>query len=427
MPVAVGWFELRTTSGAQAVGGVGFEPKALVLFAGSRDGDGLAATEGARLAVGIAAADGSQSAACCEAIAKAFYPFNDAASFQSLTRVLAFGNDIPQTVATLDAFLPDGFALDVGEGGSPAAPLRVFYVALGGDLLQAAGGSFTVDAGGTDTAVTGLGFEPQLVVALTALTTPDSLDLAYGVAAPNGQWFAGLYAPDNDRGGNAADGAAALIGDGQQTWDAELASFDADGFTVSPLTPPAADTTVAYIAVRDDDPAAGFAVGSDVWADDTESPTGLGFTPQAVVFAGTFAPVDAGMFPGGGVELGAAAASAGSISADVLYQSGAFDDPYGPPRFTAQTTDGGQAANLWAPETGFGAPPANPSLQIAGLTLDSLDADGFSYTMQTDRQVTPIGDWPDNTWPALPVAPLHWLALGSGAVEQDDLLLRGVG
>lgn len=214
---------------------------------------------------------------------------------------------------TLLSFDADGFTLDFDNDNS-----HIYYMALGGDDLEVATGTFHIDDGDTsDVVVTSAGFTPDLILFNHAwvqashgfgmATASDQCACFHlqtfggiGASAFKGQTFSDIDVVNtfNPTFGNPTVASA--------EYRCQLASMDANGFT---LTVPIANGGTLYdldcdwIALKS--PSTDFAVGYDSQktSTGTQATTGVGFQPGAGVFAGsleTAAYGQTGYDPSGG-------------------------------------------------------------------------------------------------------------------------------
>ena len=243
-----GSFTKNTATGSQAVTGVGFQPEALIFFwtrqtatgsaSNSYLGTGFATGSSNERAVAYASDDADGNAA-------------DSAMYQSQSHCLIMFLENSATAAALaelTSFDADGFTLNWTTNEARADIIH--YVALGGtDLTNATASSFTVTTGAGSQSVTGLGFQPDFLLFLSAASnTVDtrvisgriSLGFASGASAQ-----AGLVIRSDDASDPSdtcvqqrTDNAIVEISSCPSTAEKliSLTSFDADGFTLNKTT-----------------------------------------------------------------------------------------------------------------------------------------------------------------------------------------------
>lgn len=292
LSVKVGTFTSNAATGNQAVTGVGFQPSLVIFFgtgqaslasdaARARFALGAATSSTARWTVGFTSEDNA-AAADTERHTRT----NKIWEIYSATAVLQQSGDL----VSMDA---DGFTVN----WTTALSVLVGYIALGGaDLTNVKVGSFNLATGTGTQAVTGVGFQPDCVLMAQgrADTTEGNTDytsalLGVGTSS-SAQW--GVSCFDT----NAADTTNNVRG--QRTDNiiprvtstlayaplASLSSLDSDGFTINKSVAPAAAILTPYIALKGGQ----FKVGSltQPTTTGTQSITGVGFQPAAVLFAG---------------------------------------------------------------------------------------------------------------------------------------------
>ncbi len=177
-------------------------------------------------------------------------------------------------------------------------------LALGGDNISVSTGSFNWPGAAGDVAVSGLGFEPQLVMLLWSKTDvynrPYTFGDASGASAGHGaassadtsEQFAhyGMEAPGPEGWTVHTPGKIAVVHDSSVVLaSAVLSSMDADGFTLSFDGPDTGEPLsvvprlIGWIALRDS--VGGFRVGNETVPGSTGTVgyTGCGFTPDQVI------------------------------------------------------------------------------------------------------------------------------------------------
>lgn len=399
-------FALRTSDGAQTVLTPGQKPEAAIFYAVAQEAQGADFTDLADFSYGLACRDGNfQAATGWTNHPEALYSNNEGSSSYTGDRVVhLLGSGVR---VTIDAWLGGGLELDVANAAGDA--FLIYMVVFSGRTLEAVGGTLEVLASGGDTEVD-LGWEPGLVLSLRGDHLAGLANSGWGALAANGQWAASPHAGDGNSTANAifADDMFALRADSAinaTEWAAD-ATIDADGFTVSPVIAPPSDVEIVYVAIRDTDPAAGFAVGADTWVDDDVAHTSLGFGPEAVVTA-TCAQLDPSTNPAVmfGVGADSIEGDPGCVTAWTL--SGGVDDPWD---FRVGQAGGPYEQLWWAPRSFFGNPSGNAASEIARAEMDSFGADGFDTVMVATPHSTPIGGWPDSSWPTAPVEQMGWIA-----------------
>lgn len=165
-------------------------------------------------------------------------------------------------------------------------------MSLTGSRMKAQAGyldSSTLGSTGSQ-AVTGLGFEPQILFFTNVHQTVNNKQsaAAMGCGATDGtaEWAQSFFGPYLSFPGYVRtlwDDTSCILSIGDSTIDlqASIISLDADGFTID-VTTANSSIDVAYLAIYD--PGGAFSVGTGIQDDATVSP---GFEPDAMIFAST--------------------------------------------------------------------------------------------------------------------------------------------
>lgn len=286
-----GTITLATSGSSQAFTGVGFQPEAVIFWFANQDAAG-SFSDGCSMGVGFAAGASSEFAVCST------HPDNQAtmATNRNLTSASCLIGRLPNGTgadfeADLASFDADGFTLNVTN--LPAAQVIIHYLALAGDITGAKAGTFTANTSTGNQAVTGVGFQPELVLFLHARAT------ALPTAATH--FFLGVGAMDSagdqassfvmsENGAAAANvcviqqtNTAIVAPTGGMAIDCEgdYVSMDSDGFTVNWTNAPASAWVIGYLALAGGD----YHVYNDLQrtSTGTEAYTGAGFEPAAML------------------------------------------------------------------------------------------------------------------------------------------------
>jgi len=282
---------------SQPISGLGFQPKAVIFFWTRQDAEGLLAN--IRSGYGFASSPSNESAI-------AFASNNGVAVFaavtgrwQSLTSSILILNDgAPSLVAEAEitSFDADGFTLD-WITNEPRADI-IHYVALGGsDLTNAIAGSFQKTLGPGIQTVTGVGFQPEFVMFLSAnAATVGAPGDPHGkanlgfAASPSSRASMGVLLEDATLIRNTwvyarSDRAfVELNNSGGEETRIELASFDPDGFTLNKEVNTASGQYIHYLALRGGRYRVGnFLKTSAFPGPTTQSVSGVGFQPTGLI------------------------------------------------------------------------------------------------------------------------------------------------
>ncbi len=312
-----GNFALNTSTGNQAVTGIGFQPEIVLLFGSMNTADGVvvdfnlvigaATSSTARGHVSINDEDGQGTSDSSRTI------FTN-----SCLRMLAPGSASSYLViADFVSMNADGFTINIST--APGSAYRIGYLALAGsDLTSVKVGSFTTPVSTGNNATTGVGFQPDAVLLFSNgdVLETDTNSVAFGfgfaVSASERAWTS-LATPRSKvttetyrRQGT--DGCIAYLDHDGSSLEvhADFVSFDADGFTLNFDTTTSGDGVI-YVALKGGQ----YAVGDLLTRTSTGnfSETGIGFQPSAGIFASFCNPVTGSIIAGLEMSIGLAVSS----------------------------------------------------------------------------------------------------------------------
>jgi hypothetical protein len=286
----LGTLTCPSTTGTQSISGFGFQPKVVLFFSTLQTAYGESAD--AAVTLGWAAAtDG-----CAVGISSqhGVRPSNTDRA-QSAQHCLYWrnpGNTIVLS-AKLASFTSNGFNL---TWDAVTAGVQVEFLAIGGDQVQAKHGDFAMPTTTGNLSVTGVGFQPEVVLFQSARATSGGstafvgtqsyLGWGAGVSSTN-RWAAtgfdldNLNNPDHRRRQSQSQAILLPTNTGTVAWAANLVSLDSDGFTLSFSTVQTTAEYCQYLALRglrvvlgrlNTPPSTG-----------NQSVTGLGFQPQVLL------------------------------------------------------------------------------------------------------------------------------------------------
>lgn len=350
--------------------GVGFEPKAIIFFTGGQtttSGDN-GSQDTMRRIIGFATIDGQYSASSSSA-------HNQGSSICGrqqrsdccLLHVNTGGNTVNRHgLLSMDE---DGFTLEVLTQGTTA--IRVHCLILGGDIDVKVG--VIQDVTSQDNDITGVGFTPDLVFmtaakdalnseASTALTTFAVLAADGTQATYTGVSFDGVGTTNTKsycRFGEVTLFPTFSTGNNNVT-NRQIGEIISDGFRLSYTGTFSGNTSIrgGYLAIR----GVNAKVGT-VTLDSDDSVTGVGFEPSAGLFFGN-------MFNN----------SAGIAVDDDVFAMGAVDADLTQRAHFAIDVDNSGTSSVTRGITHDGAFIIySSSTQLGKGTIESLDADGFSY------------------------------------------------
>src|SRR3990167_9374864 len=161
-----GVFTLNTTTGNQAITGVGFQPDVVLFIPSNLTADGIQA----HARVGFGAGSSSTARGAISANDEDGVEPSDSTRYHTDAEVLnqlALGEQTILYEADLVSLDSDGFTINIST--APASGVKVAYLALGGvDLTNAKVGNFAATTTNGNQAVTGVGFQPDALILFTA-------------------------------------------------------------------------------------------------------------------------------------------------------------------------------------------------------------------------------------------------------------------
>lgn len=318
-------------TGNQSYTGVGFQPKAIIFFWTGQTAEGIAAN--AR--VGIGWATGNLDADASSWVAMDNLSSTDTARRQSATSCIrgasAITSEDPLSAA-LVSFNADGFTLN---WAATVSGTIIHYLALGGsDPTNAFADSFNSNTVTGNQAVTGVGFQPDVVLLLaTSQVAPVGADVhakfSLGcMQSTTKRWALALTADD------AISMTAAMDAETLQRTDscflslnspaldsrADFVSMNADGFTINWIDAPATAIVIGYLALKGGQ----FDVGAVAacTTNNCNNDVTVGFTPTGLLLStlnrigGTTNVINAANYIGGGD--GTSEGTAGAIQQDAV-------------------------------------------------------------------------------------------------------------
>ena len=281
---------------SQAITGVGFQPKAVIFFWTRQTAEGFAAVQSTGF--GFATGAANERAVAIAEDDNVNGSINSGRWKSETNMILMLSNGTPTLTAKaeLTSFDADGFTIRWTTNEARADIIH--YIALGGDgLTNALASTFSLTTGTGNQAVTGVGFQPDLVLFLSGWTGNNdtalpSSEFSLGIARSSTSQGAVVMAsmdnedPATDRGSQQRTNAAILllIPDRPPVQDAIAAfvSMDVGGFTVNKSDAPAASTPIFFLALKGGQHLVGaFAQPS---ATGNQTITGVGFQPRSLLF-----------------------------------------------------------------------------------------------------------------------------------------------
>ncbi len=308
----VGNFALNTSTGNQAVTGVGFQPKLVLFFGSMNTADGIVVDF--NLVIGAATSSTARGhASINDEDAVGTSDSSRTIFTNSCLRMLVPGSASSYLViADFVSMDSDGFTINISN--APGSAYRIGYLALAGsDLTNVKVGSFTTPASTGNNATTGVGFQPDGVLffangdILETDTNSAAFGLGFAVSTSQRAWTS-LATPRSKittetfrRQGT--DGCIAYMDhDGSSVEvHADFVSFDTDGFTLN-FDATISGDGIIYVALKGGQ----YAVGNLTTQTSTGnfSETGVGFQGSAGLFASFCNPASGSIIAGLEMSLG---------------------------------------------------------------------------------------------------------------------------
>lgn len=324
----VGNFALNTSTGNQAVTGVGFTPEIVLFIPTAATADGIQAHSRMAFGAGIS----STERMVFESNSEDGQGTSDAAGESSAALCTMLNNvgttsaDFEVDLVSLDA---DGFTVNVSN--APGTAYRVGYMALAGaDLTNVAIGNFAASNSTGNQAVTGVGFQPEGIMfvnnfrgSIPSNGTDANFCIGFAVSSSSraviGAFSENGVVTSNTTRHQRTDACIIVLGgSGQEIGLADFVSFDADGFTINWSN--ADDAQVGYIAFNGGQ----YFVGNLTTQTGTGqfSETGVGFAGGAGLFASFCNAAAAGTVDDSEMSLGLAASSTQRFSIGAVDEDG---------------------------------------------------------------------------------------------------------
>lgn len=382
MKAYVGSFAQPTSTGSQAITGLGFQPKLIIFFPSGLTADG----SGSGLLLGWGAANGSQNIAVSYISRHGISP-TSVRQVGSSTRCIIIADPAGGTsavaIANFTSLDADGFTINWATVDATARIIN--FIALGGaDLENSKIATITTPGGTGSQAYTGIGFQPNALIAFssrsneTANAEGGALQFSFGNSAAD-QKTLGLKAKQNNPTSDTSHIQTVqefyyllIPNQFKQVYAvADLTSLDADGFTLN-WTQTFGGVVLPYIAIKTAN-STYFKLGQFDRPTSTgnQSVTGVGFKPAALLFFSTNNGNSTITHDHGRISLGAA----GDLVSR-RFAIGVDDEHNQNPTDAAQYLDRTKVVKLVTTSGG-----------VASVTNEadmvSFDADGFTVNWST--------------------------------------------
>lgn len=294
----VGSFGLNTGTGNQAITGLGFQPKLVMLLNNPQISNSVAPAQEMHLSLGAYDGTGQFLVYQSARYGTVTNATNKIGSdIQGITASSPSGSATPLYKASFVSLDADGFTVNVGTAGASA--YRVGYWALGGtDIQNVKIGNFQAVTSPGNQIITGLGFQPDIILIVgVRLTLQDSnsapahFNMGVAVRSPLTQYGLGNYSrsgvtTSSTRKNQNNTYIYELIDFTGGIAYGSVSSFDADGFTMNWATAPSSAVYLYYIAIKTVATIKlGYVQMNGIGG--AQPVTGLGIAPDTGLFFGT--------------------------------------------------------------------------------------------------------------------------------------------
>ena len=283
----VGSFTVPTVTGNKATTGVGFAPKAMFFWGNRRATDAATGSntnnQDQPYYFGMATVNAS-------VVHQGVSPIGDdfvSTQVETITTACILDwNHTPTTNYQADFISMDADGFTVHFSTANATAYVINFLALGGsDMENAIVLSQTSPAGTGNQATTGAGFVPTAIIFVTGVTASSSLAASAFVGAASATTQRWMTAWDFSSTSNCYQRTVKVVG----RWngasigaEADLVSFDADGFTLNWSTA-ATGSTILALCLRGGQYRAGTITQKT--SSGTQATAGVGFKPTGLMFA----------------------------------------------------------------------------------------------------------------------------------------------
>lgn len=368
------------TTGTQAITGVGFTPKVLILWTFGGTSDATFNTNRARWTLGYAVG----TAAVDQFSHHGSYLSSNSSHFRrSSQNIFCAGEAANVTTGALSSFDSDGFTINWTVNNVTDTSI-VHYLALAGTEVSGKVLEFGSPAGTGNFSRTGAGFQPNLVL-LTGQGDV-SLDVTDGSASPRLGAFtttdksaaSAFYASSSpntiaDRGHDVKAYLVVNVTPAfSVVWD--FVSMDADGFTMNQTTTDGSGRRNGALCLNVPHVAVGKFQKSTGTAPVSQSISGLGFSPTALLLFGDQFETNASP-SATGAKLGIGG-SDGTTS-----EAGAMEGPHGVVAASATVRGYDMTGAAYVKIDN------NTGTIDAVATLSSFDAGGFTLNWTTNDAI----------------------------------------
>lgn len=369
----VGTITSPVATGNQAISGLGFTPKVVILF-GQQQSTGLASVH--QFAVGVFDGTTQWSGSSYTLDGSNPWQTHPSDSLSHVYRQLQAPAAAVHLAASFVSMDADGFTINWATVN--AVQQRIMYLALAGSDLQAKLGTFNVSTTVASQAITGVGFQPQCTLFFAGTsnnsTTQQHVVLGAAMSSTN-RWsnhFVNNSVTSAKQRQNTTLCAQRRGTADAVTYDIDFTSNNADGFTLDvEATGGGASINVQYLCLR----GVQLAIGAfnSVTGVASQGVTGVGFTPQALYLTGFGIAASTS-------QLANAKKSVGIADSGLLQRTFATRIEEGVA--AAQTGHYRADDKIWSTVDDSGA-----EALTSDAALTSYDADGFTLNWTTNDGV----------------------------------------
>jgi hypothetical protein len=364
----------------QNITGVGFEPKALILFTTDQSAEGL--TDSYNFAMGFSNGTASRTVAV-KSDDNAGTSNTGRAFGKNVLRIIGSGDPIVVAQANVIGFNSDGFALNWTSNTS--TPSIIHYLALGGiDITDVRVSNFRANTTAVNQTVVA-GFQPDFLMFMHASSgnlvgKASHGYMSYGFAtSPTERAAIAVTSEDNrnlmdTKRWQRTDRAIIALEPSTGAIDAQgdLLSMNPDGFTINWIDSPADPDRVYYLAIK----GGSYGVGSfnTPLAQGPQPISGVGLQPRGLILTSFGDSSSASIRNDNRVSLGAAHATGDGNEGSVWVGDRGLVDT----SLTARSSVTTKVIRI-ATENSVGS----TSVITAAADLESFDADGFTLNWTT--------------------------------------------
>jgi hypothetical protein len=365
----------------QNITGLGFQPKALILFTSDQTAEGF--NDSYSFAMGFSNGTTSRSVATKSddnaGVSNAARAFG-----KHILRLLGSGDPTIVAQANVIGFNSDGFALNWTSNTS--TPSVIHYLALGGvDITDVAVSNFIASTTAVNQTITGPGFQPDFVMFMHAgkgkvAGKATHGYISYGFAKSATE--RGAIAVNTEDNRNLMDARKwqrtdrAIIALDPQSGaidaQADFVSMNPDGFTVEWIDPPADADRVYYLAIKGGSYNVGSLTSPSVVG--SQSVSGLGLQPRGLILTSYGNPGTASPTNDNRIAFGAAHTSGDGSEGSIWAGDRGLVDT----SITGRSSLTTKVIRLAVENT-----VGTTSVIAAAADLESFDADGFTLNWTT--------------------------------------------